>query len=289
MSLRPAAAFVFLALGLGFGLAACPKEQPPAQAAKAEEPPVELPTAIETPEGSAKKRANVAFITLNGERTQVRWSDGDSFKFLEGTYEGSGVRLTGYNTLESYGPVHRWGDWTAQELFDIARTSKYQAASQEWTCTTDGERDGYNRVLVSCPEAAMYMVGVGHAHVFGFDEGVAPRLLRVQKEAMKQGVGMWAKGTPTFLITSLHSADEEYAQQQGSAYNRVAHTGTGESHKREHGDNYGICEEICLPEGPEKGSCMTYVPFERRYRNKAECLRRPRSDGSKNAPREKGE
>ena len=207
-------------------------------------------------------------INLDGVRTRVRWSDGDSFKFLDGPNKGSGVRLGRYNTLESYGPAHRWGEWTAKELYDIAKSSKYLAAQEVWDCTTAGEKDGYGRLLVDCPDAALRMVEVGHAHAFYLEGEVPEDLLAAQRKAQKKGLGMWAKGVPEVLITSLHSAAE---RKDGSAYNRRADTRTGISTVREHTDTYETCQEVC--EEGETGSCMVYVPFENRYRNKPDCLK----------------
>ncbi|MCP4867315.1 MAG: nuclease [Proteobacteria bacterium] len=211
-----------------------------------------------------------AYVLLGGDKLKVTWTDGDSFKFREGPYKGKGVRMTGYNTLESYGPVHRWGDWSAMELFEIARTSKYVAAAQVWECTTNGELDSYNRVLVSCPGVVEATIAAGHAHVFAMEAGdVDEAMLAVQRTAMKRKWGMWAKGTPDVLVTSLHSAAEN---DNGTAYNRTVDLATGVSTVRQHQDVYETCAEIC--EGPpNSGSCMTYVPFKKRYKGKPDCLR----------------
>jgi GNAT superfamily N-acetyltransferase len=197
-------------------------------------------------------------------------------------YDNNSVRLQRFNTLESYGPVHRWGDWTPLELFDIAKTSKYVADDEDWVCTTDGSRDGYGRVLVDCPGAAEHLVREGHAHVFAMDTAADPKLLKIQKEAQEKGVGMWAKGVPSMIFTSLHSAAEDYAKEKGFAYNRMVSSKTGASTLMEHDDEYGTCEEICSGT-KEDLVCMTYVPFEIRYRGKPDCLRVPKkkSDGSK--------
>jgi len=204
-------------------------------------------------------------IRLNGEEVRVRWSDGDSFKFKEGTYEGAGVRLTGFNTLESYGPAHRWGGWTGAELYSIAAVSKDYAASRVWECTASGEKDGYGRLLVDCPDAAEAMILAGHAHAFSMD-GPSPKpLLLAQKRAQRAKRGIWQKGVPTLVVTSLHSVAE------GAGYNRRVDTETGESTVREHAETYAICEEVC--EAGEAGSCMLYVPYSQRYRNKPDCLR----------------
>lgn len=213
-------------------------------------------------------------ISLNGELMSVRWSDGDSFKFKSGPWEGKGVRLQGYNTLESYGPVHRWGDWTRLELYRIAKSSWKLGASKTWDCTTNEEQDHYGRLLVNCPGAAEHMVREGHGHVFVM-EGEAPRgLLEAQVAAIKEGKGIWAKGAPMEVITSLHSADEDGGAKV--TYNRVVDTRTGVTRKAEHKETYSTCQEVCMgPEGAD--SCMTYVPFVVRYRNKPECIDLSRS------------
>lgn len=240
--------------------AGCPKQA--SQTAEAEAPASTGNGEAETAEPSWPS------IVLNGETMQVRWSDGDSFKFKSGPYEGKGVRLMGYNTLESYGPVHRWGGWTAVELYRIAKSSWKLAASKTWTCTTTGDTDHYGRVLVDCPDAAEYMVEQGHAVVFAIDGAPPESLVHAQKLAMKQRRGMWEKGAPETVITSLHSSDE--GEGKYPTYNRVVNTNTGMSEERRHKSTYSTCEEVCLD--GEDGSCMVYVPFEQRYRNKPECL-----------------
>ena len=59
-------------------------------------------------------------IVLDGQPILVDWDDGDTFSSPLGDGERLKARLSGYNTLESYGPVHRWGEWTAPELYSIA-------------------------------------------------------------------------------------------------------------------------------------------------------------------------
>ena len=60
-------------------------------------------------------------VFLNGVPTPVFFNDGDSFRILEGPLKGTKARLAGFNTLESYGPVHQWGGWHAKELYAIAK------------------------------------------------------------------------------------------------------------------------------------------------------------------------
>jgi endonuclease YncB( thermonuclease family) len=214
-----------------------------------------------------------ATLLLDGERTEVRWTDGDSFRVLSGPHQGRGTRLQGYNTLEAFGPVHRWGGWTREELYALARSSAGLAASREWRCTSSGEEDRYHRLLVDCPEAAETLIRRGHAMAYSL-AGPAPlSLLSAQEEARRSGAGMWAKGTPDHLLASVHAAGE--AGLEGEvAYDRLVDARTGEARKVVHAGRYRTCQEVCRGEGGDR-SCMTYVPFEIRYRNRPACLRRP--------------
>mgnify|MGYP002633930001 CR=1 FL=1 len=209
---------------------------------------------------------NLGTITLNGKVVDIEWDDGDSFKFLGGPYTGDGVRLQGWNTLESYGPVHRWGDWTAKELYGVAKESLYQARRQSWDCTTDGKRDYYKRVLVSCPELGIDLVSKGLAHVYAFKTEADPQLMALQRQARIDRRGMWEKGLPEFLVTSLHSAEGKGGR------NSVVSTRTGQWDGRAHQDEYQLCEEICV-EDAVRGSCMVYVPYTNRYRDQPDCLK----------------
>jgi hypothetical protein len=82
---------------------------------------------------------------------------------------------------------------------------------------------------------------------------------------------MWAGGAPRLVPTSLHSAAEPDLGPRG-AYDRVADTRSGASEVRPHARTYRTCEEVCLGEGSEV-ACLVYVPFERRYRDRPDCLR----------------
>jgi len=211
-------------------------------------------------------------ILLNGERTDVVWSDGDSFKIHSGEYQGSGTRLKGYNTLESYGPVHRWGEWTPKELYKIAKSSAAVAAAQEWHCTTDGKKDGYKRLLIDCPDLTVEMVKQGQGMAFAVSEEKSPdAVLAAQAEAMRERRGMWAKGTVKGVISSLHSVGED-GHEGPSAYNRLVDTRTGKAAQVEHHDTYQTCQEVCMQLDGDT-SCMVYVPYHLRYRNKPACLK----------------
>lgn len=213
-------------------------------------------------------------LTLNGVRTEVHWSDGDSFKVKSGEFAGRGTRLVGFNTLEKYGPVHRWGDWTPEALYQLAKDAGPFAAAGTWTCTTDGKADGYGRLLVLCPDLAVEMVRQGYAMAYAV-EGGAPveGTLDAQAEAMAQRRGIWAKGHVHGVVTSLHSLGED-GSKDAQAYNRVLDTRTGLALKRAHTKRYATCEWACEVTDGET-SCMRYVPFAIRYRHKPDCLKAP--------------
>lgn len=234
---------------------------PAALAGKSKKPPKE-------------KHDALGFILLNGVRTEVRWTDGDSFSIKDGDRKGMGTRLVGYNTLEAYGPVHQWGEWTAEELFTLAKASSKVAAAQEWECSADGKVDGYKRLLVHCAKLAAEMARAGHALAYAVDgEKPDPEVVAAQAEAIKEKRGMWAKGTTNGVITSLHSVGEE-GNEAPEAYNRVVDTRTGQALKRKHKDHYESCQNVCL-ETDGQQSCMVYVPFKHRYRAQPECLKSP--------------
>jgi endonuclease YncB( thermonuclease family) len=209
-------------------------------------------------------------VVLDGAVVPVRWIDGDTFALEGGPRRGKHARLEGVNTLETFGPVHRWGRWRPEELLAIARSSAAVVASGRWVCTAAGDADRYGRLLVACPDAARRLVEAGHALVLAVDGPVDPALVAAQRVAQRAGAGIWAKGVPPVIPTSLHSAEERGLGRRG-AYDRLVDTRTGASDARSHERAYATCEEVCA--GPDHDrACMTYVPFERRYRGRPECL-----------------
>src|SRR5512132_239146 len=106
--------------------------------------------------------ATPSTVVVDGEVGHVRWIDGDTFRWVDGARAGTSARLEGYNTLESYGPVHRWGGWRREELLAIARDATRMAGAATWRCTTRGRLDRYRRLLVACPDLARTLVGSGH-------------------------------------------------------------------------------------------------------------------------------
>ena len=88
-------------------------------------------------------------IRLDGEKVSVYWNDGDSLRVRSGRHKGTRVRLMGYNTLESFGPVHSWGEWTGDDLWALQDEGTRFARSRVWTCKSGGERDHYKRREVS--------------------------------------------------------------------------------------------------------------------------------------------
>jgi micrococcal nuclease len=208
-------------------------------------------------------------VVLDGSPVAVRWIDGDTFRFLDGPRQGQGARLEGYNTLETYGPVHRWGGWTRRELLALARAATPLVASRTWSCHSAGAQDRYRRLLVACPDAAAELVRAGLAMVFAI--GVPPQagLLDLQRDAQRRGAGMWAKGVPGHILTSVHSADEAAGTRP---HDRLVDTATGVAGRRQHDRSYGTCDEVCAGAGADR-SCMLYVPFARRFRGPPRCLR----------------
>lgn len=186
-------------------------------------------------------------VYINGRRSIVYFNDGDSFRVMRGEYAGRGSRLGGFNTLESFGPVHSWGDWHPFELFINAKQATYNAARGVWHCTTDGGVDGYGRLLLDCPDLAVDQISKGLAHAMNVDDTPArPAYLRAQQEAIRERRGMWAHGVPEFVLTSLHSRDEDVTRS--SHYNRMVSVRDGHSERWEHNDTYPECSTQCAME-----------------------------------------
>lgn len=211
-------------------------------------------------------------IVLDGVEMEAFWSDGDSFRITRGPQKGLKSRIVQFNTLESYGPVHRWGTWTRRELSTIAKKATELVRSQDWKCETvtkNGKpiRDHYGRALIRCPDAAKALIEQGLAHAFFIDEKETDKvLIEAQHAAQRALAGMWAKGIPPTILTSVHSADEPNSDKP---YNRVVDSMTGVSRKIFHENTYPRCTEVC-----EGDSCLLYVPFDERYgNNRADCLR----------------
>ncbi len=225
--------------------------------------------------GGRRARPTRATLELAGERVDVRWIDGDTFRILSGGSRGRSARLAGVNALETFGPVHRFGAGTfgPHDLFEVAKESAAlaSAASFGHRCETAGTPDRYGRLLVSCPDVAEALVTRGDAMVFAVAGAPDAALVALQREAQRMGLGMWTGGAPPRVPTSLHSADEPDLGP-GGAYDRIADTRTGRTEVVPHARRYRTCEEVCVGGGADR-ACMLYVPFARRYRNRPACLR----------------
>jgi endonuclease YncB( thermonuclease family) len=220
--------------------------------------------------GGGRRAGAPGRILLDGQPTEVRWTDGDSFNVDSGPLRGFAARLQGYNTLEAYGPVHRIAGMDPAALEAIATSSAALLAGSTWRCSSEGRRDGYGRALVACPEAAAAVVRAGHAMVYAIDARPDPALLALQREAQAAGRGMWAGGVPPLIVASLHSGEEKGLRGK-PPYDRLVDTRTGMTRLRHHRSSYRTCQEVCVGEGAAR-SCMVYVPFERRYRDRPACL-----------------
>ena len=206
-------------------------------------------------------------VFLNGVPAPVYFNDGDSFTVLGGPMDGTKARLAGYNTLESFGPVHRWGKWSAHELYVQSKMATLNARRGVWHCHSELNRDGYGRILWTCPDLILDQIRKGMAHAMTVTEEPAPPdQLEAMRSAQAEKRGIWAHGIPEYILTSTHSNDEGYA---GATYNRLVSTKTGASRKWLHGDIYKDCQEVCH----ETGSCMVHVAFNKRYGpQRAGCL-----------------
>jgi hypothetical protein len=181
-------------------------------------------------------------VILNGELISVTFNDGDSFRALSGNR--AKARLRGYNTLESYGPVHQWGTWTPKELYRIAKMATLHARRGIWECESDGKLDTYGRMLVWCPGLAEDLVRLGMAHVMSVDDEPGDAtLLAAQREAIAAKRGIWAHGVPAFILTSLHSREEDIDGH--GTYNRLVSTEDAHSVKWRHETKYVECAKAC--------------------------------------------
>jgi endonuclease YncB( thermonuclease family) len=183
-------------------------------------------------------------VILNGKLVPVTFNDGDSFRVLGGAMNGAKARLAGYNTPESYGPVHQWGTWTEKELYVMAKMATYHARKGIWECETDGDTDTYGRILVSCPGLSEDLVRRGLAHVLTVgDEGGDPKLIEAQREAIAARRGLWSHGVPGHILTSIHSVEED--TDGTGTYNRLVSTEDGHSLKWKHQNRYTECSKVC--------------------------------------------
>lgn len=187
-------------------------------------------------------------VFINGRPSPVFFNDGDSFRVLGGPLKGLKARLSGFNTLESYGAVHSWGDWTAKEMFVIAKMATLNARRGVWNCTTDMKRDTYGRALMWCSDLATDQVRRGLAHAMTITAKPAlPQLRAAQAQAIRERRGMWAHGVPEYVLTSLHSVAEG-GGRDGKTYNRLVSSKDGHSAKWLHTIDYDECDTTCSSE-----------------------------------------
>jgi len=185
-------------------------------------------------------------VHIEGEPVPVYFNDGDTFRIKGGKRQGSRSRLAGFNTLESFGPVHQWGEWTKRELYVLAKTATQFARLGMWRCHTNFERDTYGRFLFHCPDLRLEQIRRGLAHAMTVTADPADsELLEAQVEAIENKRGMWAHGVPEYVMTSLHSILERPGEY---ASNRLVSTRDGHSEKWRHNRAYKECEEVCFQE-----------------------------------------
>ncbi|MEI6807013.1 MAG: hypothetical protein WCK49_11030, partial [Myxococcaceae bacterium] len=108
-------------------------------------------------------------VNLDGKDILVYFNDGDTFQFQTNNQKSS-ARLQGFNALESYGPVHQWGTWTREELYENAKAATENARAGSWHCHTAGPRDTYGRSIIDCPDLAQDQIRKGLAHAMFVDK-----------------------------------------------------------------------------------------------------------------------
>lgn len=186
------------------------------------------------------------WVKINGVVTPVFFNDGDTFRALAGPLRSRSARLAGFNTLESYGTVHQWGGWTFRELYVNAKQATWNARRGKWSCTADpSDRDGYGRILAICLDLGEDHIRQGLAHAMEIDGPSSWRYIQLQRQAIVHRRGMWAKGVPPAILTSLHSVDERPFNPEN--YNRLVSPLDGASTKWEHQDLYQECQKVCHP------------------------------------------
>lgn len=183
-------------------------------------------------------------VILNKKATPVYFNDGDTFRALAGPFAGPSNRLAGFNTLESYGTVHRWKGWTYKELYANAKMATLNARRGVWHCEADmSRRDGYGRLLTFCPDLQMNQIRNGFAHALSVDGPAEPRLIAAQRDAIIHRRGMWAKGAPAAILTSVHSVEERPDNENN--YNRLVSVVDGASIEWKHQERYAECQSVC--------------------------------------------
>ena len=186
-------------------------------------------------------------VIVNGLMAPVYFNDGDTFRVLSGPLSGTKARLAGFNTLESFGPVHSWGSWTTRELYVNAKAGTQNGRKGVWRCSWDKKVDGYGRGLFKCPELSVSQIRGGFAHAMTVTAKPSPELyLEAQRDAIKHRRGMWAGGVPKYILTSLHSLDER--PNSTWTYNRLVSTHDGHSERWIHGETYDECTKVCVDE-----------------------------------------
>lgn len=204
--------------------------------------------AVFVPPGNHAAATSATRVFLNGVPTPVYFNDGDSFRVLEGPLRDTKARLAGFNTLETFGPAHQWGTWDAWELLVVAKMGRLNAVRGTWHCNSaDLARDTYGRILWDCPDLAVDQIRKGLAHAMMVNhEPSRIEYLRAQRLAIAERRGMWAHGVPDFVMTSIHSADED--PNRDRHYNRLVSTEFGHSESHAHRDTYSNCQLVCNEE-----------------------------------------
>lgn len=195
-------------------------------------------------------------IVLDGREVHVRWADGDSLRIESGPLADEGARLAEFNTLESYQPVQRWGSWTYSQLAEVNSRATALARSQPWECSSTSQSGGFGRILIECPALRDEMLNRGLAHLFTIHTPFDAPILDRQRAAQESARGIWARGVPSGIVTSVSST----ADGHDRTFDRVVDTTTGQADRAFHDHAYETCQEVC-----HQDACMRYLPHDQRF------------------------
>ncbi len=186
-------------------------------------------------------------VYVNGAPTAAWFNDGDTLQLRAGPLAARSARVAGVNALESYGPVHHWPGFTPGELLALAKQAALVARRGVWRCTIDqSRRDAYDRLLADCPDLATALLRRGLAHAYALDGPAPPPLLAAQQEAIAACRGLWSRGVPALLVTSVHSTSERLRRRP--SYHRVVSTSDGAAWPWPHRERLRPCERFCAPQ-----------------------------------------
>ena len=99
-------------------------------------------------------------------------------------------------------------------------------------------------MLTFCPGLAEELIRLGYAHALTVTDDPSPdNFLAAQREAQQARRGIWAHGIPDYIVTSIHSVEEDI--NGNGTYNRTVDTRDGHSVMWRHTTRYDECQKVC--------------------------------------------